>query len=45
MLNFKLIKGGDFINELKISLAAARVNAKLRQREVAKMLKVGKQTI
>ena len=31
--------------ELKISLAAARVNAELSQREVAKMLKVGTQTI
>ena len=31
--------------ELKISLAAARVNAELSQREVAKMLKVGQQTI
>ena len=33
------------LNELKISLAAARVNAELSQREVAKMLKVGQQTI
>ena len=40
-----LINGGDFINELKISLAAARVNAELSQREVARMLKVGTQTI
>jgi hypothetical protein len=31
--------------ELKISLAAARVNAELSQREVAEMLKVGQQTI
>jgi len=37
--------GGDFINELKISLAAARVNAELSQREVAAALKIGKQTI
>ena len=37
--------GGDFINELKISLAAARVNAELSQRDVAGMLKVGQQTI
>lgn len=40
-----MINGGDFINELKISLAAARVNAELSQREVARMLKVGTQTI
>jgi DNA-binding XRE family transcriptional regulator len=40
-----LINGGDFISDLKISLAAARVNAELSQREVAKMLKVGTQTI
>lgn len=33
------------MNELKISLAAARVNAELSQMEVAKMLKVGQQTI
>lgn len=33
------------MNELKISLAAARVNAELSQREVAGMLKVGQQTI
>ena len=33
------------LNELKISLAAARVNAELSQMEVAKMLKVGQQTI
>ena len=37
--------GGDFISELKISLAAARVNAELSQREVAMKLKVGQQTI
>lgn len=33
------------MNELKISLSAARVNAELSQMEVAKMLKVGQQTI
>lgn len=31
--------------EIKISLAAARVNAGLTQSDVAQMLKVGKQTI
>lgn len=31
--------------ELKISLAAARVNAGLTQNDVSKVLKVGKQTI
>ena len=40
-----MINGGDFISDLKISLAAARVNAELSQREVAKMLEVGTQTI
>lgn len=33
------------MTELKISLAAARVNAGLTQDDVAKVLKVGKQTI
>lgn len=30
---------------IQISLAAARVNAKLTQEEVAKMMKIGKRTI
>lgn len=33
------------MDKLQISLAAARVNAGLTQEEVAKALKVGKQTI
>ena len=33
------------MKQLQISLAAARVNAGLTQEEVAKALKVGKQTI
>lgn len=33
------------LTEFKISLAAARVNAGLTQNDVAKVLKVGKQTI
>lgn len=33
------------MTEFKISLAAARVNAGLTQDDVAKMLKVGKQTV
>lgn len=33
------------MGELRISLAAARVNAGLSQEEVAKKLRVGKQTI
>lgn len=33
------------MTEFKISLAAARVNAGLTQSEVAKVLKVGKQTV
>lgn len=33
------------MSKIKISLAAARVNAKLTQEEVAKALNVGKQTI
>lgn len=33
------------LERLQISLAAARVNAGLTQEEVAKVLKVGKQTI
>ncbi len=33
------------MTELKISLAAARVNAGLTQNDVSKVLKVGKQTI
>lgn len=32
-------------NELKISLAAARVNAGLTQSEVAQIMRIGKQTI
>lgn len=33
------------MSEFKISLAAARVNAGLTQNDVAKVLKVGKQTV
>ncbi len=33
------------MNQVKISLAAARVNAGLTQEEVAKRMKVGKRTI
>ena len=33
------------MTEFKISLAAARVNAGLTQNDVAKILKVGKQTV
>lgn len=33
------------MSELKISLAAARVNANLKQSEVAEKLHVGKQTV
>jgi len=33
------------LSEFKISLAAARVNAGLTQNDVAKVLKVGKQTV
>lgn len=33
------------MRKIQISLAAARVNARLTQEEVAKALKVGKQTI
>ena len=33
------------MNELQISLAAARINAQLTQEDIAKKLGVGKQTI
>lgn len=33
------------MSELKISLAAARVNANLKQSEVAEKLHIGKQTV
>lgn len=39
-------KGGIEVAEvIQISLAAARVNAKLTQEEVAKIMKIGKRTI
>lgn len=33
------------MNQIKISLAAARVNARLTQDDVAKKMKIGKRTI
>ena len=44
---FKLVKvkGKEVINILQIKLSAARVNAGLTQNDVAKYMKVGKQTI
>lgn len=39
-------KGGDKLPEpIRISLAAARVNARLTQEDVAKRMKIGKRTI
>ena len=39
-------KGGDKLPKpIRISLAAARVNARLTQEEVAKRMKIGKRTI
>ncbi len=39
------VKGKEVINILQIKLSAARVNAGLTQNDVAKYMKVGKQTI
>ena len=39
------VKGKEVINILQIKLSAARVNAGLTQNDVAKHMKVGKQTI
>lgn len=38
-------EGGDNLSEIKISLAAARVNAEMTQSEVAEKMHVSKQTI
>lgn len=38
-------EGGDNLSEIKISLAAARVNADMTQSEVAEKMHVSKQTI
>ena len=38
-------RGGDRLETIKISLAAARVNAGLTQKEAAKRLKISKQVL
>lgn len=39
------LRGGEKLGDLKISLAAARVNAKMTQSTVAEKMHVSKQTI
>lgn len=39
------LRGGEELGELKISLAAARVNAQMTQSTVAEKMNVSKQTI
>ncbi len=45
MISDQIKTGGDYTSDLKISLAAARVNAGYTQAEVAEKMGVTKQTV